>query len=87
MPSKVGTPPKRRVLAFVRALNKRGGQYELLDNGREWLDRYCGDHEPTDTYNRAEELGWTKTTHDTSYDESIVRITDAGRAALGGANV
>lgn len=82
MSTKTGNPPKRRVLAFIRHLNKLGGCCEIYDSGHEWHDRYCGDYEPTDTYNRAHELGWARTTHDTSSDDSTLFITDAGRAAL-----
>jgi len=71
-----------RMFWFLSVLQAAGGDAPASDDPGEWVAAFCDDREPTDTYNLAEDLGFTRTTHDNRSDNSTVRLTDLGREAL-----
>ena len=47
------------------------------------LDRFSNDNgSKADTFNRCSAQGWLRSTHNSDTSESIVYLTDAGRAVL-----
>lgn len=86
---KEGTPPLRKVRAFIQQLSNAGG-FVYVDGSPAdpmWIRAACEDYTPVDTYNRAHELGWTRTLHDSDTGISRLAITESGRRALEGKQV
>lgn len=79
-----GREEEMRLRMFLEILSAMGGRSDASDTAWSWVNAFCEDHEgrDPDTYNRSEELGYTQTSHDTSYDSSTVYLTDAGRSFL-----
>lgn len=71
-----------RMFWYLSILQGAGGFASASDCPGEWVSAFCDDRSPIDTYNLAEELGYTQTAHDNCFDSSIVHLTDLGREAL-----
>ncbi|WP_156445612.1 hypothetical protein [Sphingomonas sp. CCH9-F2] len=73
-----------RLRMFLEILSAMGGKSDAGDYIGNWITAFCGDHEgqDPDTFNRAIDLGYAGSSHDSDTDAALVWITDAGRAAL-----
>jgi hypothetical protein len=67
---------------FLKMIVSAEGFVSSYDGGGDATNVFCGDFEPTDTWNWAEERGLTTTSFDSMSETSTARITDAGRAYL-----
>lgn len=69
---------------LLTVLAKSGGKADASDDPWNWLNAFCGDEDGggPDSFNRANELGFLRTTHDTSFDTSTTCLTEAGREWL-----
>ena len=65
---------------MLHILNKMGGTSDASDGGN-WFDAFCNDGE-SDTFNRAIDAGYIRVGHDSRFDTSTAKITDAGREFL-----
>lgn len=74
---------EERMWWFLHILASVQGVSDASDSPHGWVNAFCDDlPDPEDTFNRAERLGFTTVSHDTSFDVSTVYLTAAGRAAL-----
>ena len=72
-----------RLFWFLTVLASTGGSSDATESKYAWINAFCQDREAdTDTFNLAIENLLTTATHDTSYDTSVVHLTDAGREYL-----
>lgn len=72
-----------RMWWFLHILASTGGVSDASDSPHGWVNAFCDDLPgQEDTFNRADRLGFTTVSHDTSFDVSTVYLTPAGRAAL-----
>jgi hypothetical protein len=69
---------------FLTVLLKSGGHTDSSDGPYNWINAFCGDDDENgvDTFNRACDMGFVSTTHETSYDTSLSTLTEHGRAWL-----
>jgi hypothetical protein len=80
-PLKLTCEQKELVLLSIAA--EMGGRFDSGDYSWSWLNWFCDDSiDGTDTFNRCHDKKWLCTSHETSTDESVTSLTDAGRAAL-----
>jgi len=76
----VAWPKLRLMLEIIAAM---GGVTGASDFGApNWLDYFCNDVEPLDTFNQASKGGYLRVTHDSDTDVSMAYLTDAGHAFL-----
>lgn len=71
-----------KLLTMLAILNAAGGQTEASDSKWCWLNYFCDDVEPVDTFNQAIDAKFIRVGHDDRFDSSTAYLTDAGRAAL-----
>ncbi|MCK1479289.1 hypothetical protein IVB27_32265 [Bradyrhizobium sp. 197] len=81
LPISVSPQPPSKMLTMLAILDAAGGQTEASDSKWCWLNYFCEDAEPTDTFNRAVDAKLIRVTHDSRFDSSTAYLTDAGRAA------
>ncbi|MGX1012189.1 hypothetical protein AB7M69_006546 [Bradyrhizobium japonicum] len=74
--------PPNKMLTMLAILDAAGGQTEASDSKWCWLNYFCDDVEPVDTFNQAIDAKLIRVTHESSFDTSTAFLTDAGRAAL-----
>lgn len=67
-------------LYVLNACGKHGAS--CADDPWEWVGAFCGDFEPTDTFNRAVEMKLAGWSHNSDTDEALTWITDAGKEWL-----
>jgi len=68
---------------FLRMMEAAGGEVSSTDYSGNPINVFCDDRgDSDDTFNLSETLGFTATSHDTSFDSSVTRLTAKGRAAL-----
>jgi hypothetical protein len=77
-----GPQPPSKMLTMLAILDAAGGQTEASDSKWCWLNYFCDDVEPVDTFNQAIDAKLIRVTHDSSFDTSTAFLTDAGRASL-----
>jgi hypothetical protein len=58
------------------------GEIDASDEKHSLLNYFCGDYEPTDTFNEASRLGYIRVTHNDIFETSTAFLTESGRAAL-----
>lgn len=77
-------PRPLRMAMFLETLQAMGGQSDASDYSWNWINAYCEAHEgqDPDTFNSAEQYGFTTVSHDSDTDQSTVYLTDAGRNAI-----
>lgn len=74
---------EERLKWFLTILESVGGKSDASDAKWCWTNAFCDDvPNPTDTFNRAIELGFTTTSHDSDSDASMVYLAARGRSAL-----
>jgi Lar family restriction alleviation protein len=80
-PSKEG---EARLRMFLEILSAMGGKSDASESKWSWINAFCEPHEggSPDTFNLAIERGYTRSTHDSDTDHSVVWLTEAGSAAL-----
>lgn len=73
-----------RMRMFLEILSAAGGHSDCSEWDGAWINAFCEGHEgqSPDTFNQAIDLGYTRSTHDSDTDHSVVYLTDAGRAIL-----
>ncbi len=76
------TPAGNKLLLFLMILDKMGGETDASDNDRHWLNYFCDDSEPVDTFNLASKSGLIRVTHDSDTDVSTAYLTNTGRIAI-----
>ncbi len=64
---------------FLRILVSAGGTTSGNDGPWNWINYFCDDAEPLDTFNQASIQKLIRVTHDSDSDESVVYITAAGQ--------
>jgi hypothetical protein len=76
-----------RLRMFLEILAAAGGEQDATDSKWNWVNAFCSEHEgrEPDTFNFANQRGFTSVSHDTDSDTGVVRITAAGRAYLAAA--
>ena len=67
---------------FLSILASANGEACGSDSKYNWINYFCDDAEPMDTFNQASKRGLTRVTHDSDSDYSVVYLTDAGRAFI-----
>lgn len=67
---------------FLSILQSAGGQTSGSDDPWNWINHFCDDAEPLDTFNQASKRKLTRVTHDSDSDVSWVYLTDAGKAFI-----
>lgn len=75
-------PPRTKVMLLLRMIAAANGQINASDDDHSMLNYFCGDFEPTDTFNEAIRLKLIRTEFHDIFETSIAFLTDAGRAAL-----
>ena len=73
---------KPKMLTMLRIIEAAGGEVGCDDSPHSWLNYFCDDAHPTDTFNEACEAGFLRVTHDNRFDASTAFLTDAGRSAI-----
>lgn len=81
-PGKRRKPPMSKVMLLLRIVEAANGEIDSSENRHSMLNYFCGDFEPTDTYNAAIDLGYLKNSFNSMFETSEAKLTDAGRAAL-----
>lgn len=76
--------PDAKLRLFLAILADAGGEASGNDDKWNWINHFCDDAEPLDTFNQASKRKFTRVTHDSDTDNSIVYLTDAGRAFIKG---
>lgn len=78
---------EQRLRMFLEILSASCGQADASDYRWNWINVFCDEHEgrEPDTFNLAEQRGYTTVSHNTDTDEGMVYLTDAGRAFLSAA--
>lgn len=73
-----------RLRMFLEIMSAAGGEQDATDYRWNWINAFCSEHEgrEPDTFNTANQRGFTTVSHDTDTDTGVVRLTDAGRAYL-----
>ncbi len=69
---------------FLSILQSAGGQTSGNDYPWNWINYFCDDAAPMDTFNEASKRKLTRVTHDSDADDSVVYLTDAGRKFIAG---
>ena len=67
---------------FLMILASANGEANASDSKWNWINYFCDDAEPLDTFNQASKRGLTRVTHDSDADYSEVFLTTAGRAFI-----
>ncbi len=68
---------------MLKAIAAAGGTVDSSDTPHNLLNLFCGDRgDGTDTFNLAHEADFLHTSHDSDFDTSTTRLTDAGRTFL-----
>lgn len=76
---------EQKEITLLRIIEAMGGTTDSSENPHSWLNWFCSDeihNVQEDTFNRCEAKGWIFTTHNSDWDTSTTRLTEAGRAAL-----
>lgn len=76
--------PDGKLKLFLSILQSAGGEASGNDDKWNWVNYFCDDAEPLDTFNQASKQKFTRVTHDCDSDNSVVYLTDAGRAFIAG---
>jgi hypothetical protein len=73
-----------RLAMFLEILAASTGRADASDHQWNWINAFCEDHEgrSPDTFNLAEQQGYTTVSHDSDSDQSTVYLTPEGRAYL-----
>jgi len=73
-----------RLRMFLEILSAMGGQSDCSESKWSWINAFCEGNEGTDpdTFNRSIGLGYTRSTHDSDSDNSMVWLTNTGRDFL-----
>ncbi len=74
--------PHAKVMLLLRMMEAANGRIDASDSRYSLLNYFCGDFEPTDTFNAAREKGLIRTEFNDLFETSTAFLTDAGRAAL-----
>jgi hypothetical protein len=77
-----GDAREDKLRSFLSILAAAGGQTSGNDDKWNWINYFCDDAEPLDTFNQASKRKLTRVTHDSDTDNSVVYLTDAGRAFI-----
>lgn len=76
------TPAEPKVILMLKIIDAAGGVVACDDSPHSWLNYFCDDYHPTDTFNQAVDAKFLRVTHDNRFDASTAYLTEAGRAAL-----
>ncbi len=73
-----------RLRMFLEILSAAGGIQDATEGRWNWINAFCSEHEgrEPDTFNTANQRGFTTVSHDTDTDSGVVRLTEAGKAWL-----
>ncbi|WP_416192970.1 hypothetical protein [Nitrobacter sp. TKz-YC01] len=75
-------PHRSKILLLLRMIDAAHGEIDASDEKHSLLNYFCGDYEPTDTFNEASRLGYIRVTHNDIFETSTAFLTESGRAAL-----
>lgn len=75
-------PGEEKLHLFLSILASASGETSGDDSKWNWINYFCDDAEPLDTFNQASKRKLTRVTHDSDSDVSMVYLTDAGRAFI-----
>lgn len=81
-PAPVMPVGRERLRLFLAILQGAGGETSGNDETWNWINYFCDDGWPLDTFNQASKEGLTRVTHDSDTDNSVVYLTDAGKAFI-----
>lgn len=76
---------EQKEITLLRIIAGMGGETDSSEGKWQWLNWFCSDeihNVQDDTFNRCNEKGWLRTTHNSDMDTSTTTLTAAGRAAL-----
>lgn len=75
-------PHSSKIMLLLRMIEAAHGEIDASDNKHSLLNYFCGDYEPTDTFNEAARRGYIRVTHDSRFETSSAMLTESGRHAL-----
>ncbi len=79
--------PDAKLKLFLAILASANGRCSGGDYPWNWINYFCDDVEPVDTFNQANDRKLIHVGHDSDSDNSEVYMTDAGRAFIAGPSV
>jgi hypothetical protein len=73
-----------RMTMFLEILSAAGGEADASESSWNWINAFLEEHEKRypDTFNEAIDAGYVDWSHDSDSDNSTIRLTATGRAAL-----
>ena len=77
--------PEQKELILLSIIKASGGNCDSSESQWNWINWFCNDEadrDGTDTFNRCNDKGWLRTTHNSDWDSSTSTLTDAGVAHL-----
>lgn len=84
-PLPVAVRATEKEMILLRIIEASGGNCDSSESKWSWLNWFCNDETEvggSDTFNRCNDKGWLRTTHNSDWDTSTTTLTEAGRSAL-----